>query len=172
MLFLLVALHLRDSGKIGAAAGLTACALLSKETAAVAIPVLIGWDFLMGRRPARLGRGALWFGAMVALWFAIHPGLRALASAGFQSGSTGYVGLERPERWWEYLVRYGVTLLNFPVMAVEWPGRLTVAAVLAVVALLVAVPPLLAPRVGLEPPPRRLQLAALFLALLPILPLL
>lgn len=177
MVFLLIALHLRDSGKIAASAAATACALLSKETAAVAIPVLAGWDGLCGRKPARLARGALWFGAVAAVWIAVHPGLVTLAGMGFQSGATGYVGLERPERWWEYLFRYVVTLLNFPITAVSWPLRLTWAAMLAGAVLALLLPARLEPlkaaeSAATEPPrvpPRRLQVAAALLALLPIL---
>lgn len=179
MFFLLAALHLRHSGRIGASAAATACALLSKEIAAVALPVLVGWDWLLGRKPARVTSGALWFGGVTAAWIAIHPGLRTLAAMGFQSGATSYVGLERPERWWEYLFRYLVTLCNFPVTAVEWPARLTWAALAAAAALALATPRLLhalaAPQPASEPreaeraSPRRLQLVAVLLALLPIL---
>ncbi|HTM01188.1 MAG TPA: hypothetical protein VL503_08700, partial [Candidatus Omnitrophota bacterium] len=85
MVFLLIAFHLRESGRIAASAGLAALALLSKETAAVALPVLVAWDWLLGRKPSRLGSGALLFGIVTAAWFAAHPGLRALVHAGLQS---------------------------------------------------------------------------------------
>lgn len=191
MVFLLLALHLRESGRIAASAAVAACALLSKETAAVALPVLAAWDRLLGRRPARLGFGALAYGAVAAAWFALHPGLHALARAGLLSGTTGYVGLERPDRWWDYLFRYAATLFNFPVQSVSWPARLTVAGIAAVVVVLVTVPGLLSRGTALEPGPedtgsappasappasararlsaRRLQITALLLALSPIL---
>jgi len=140
MVFLLLALHLRHSGRIEASAALAACALLCKETAAVALPVLVGWDAIVGRRPPAWRRGALAYGAVVIAWLAIHPGLHALARAGLQSGSTGYVGLERPDRWWEYLFRYLVTLLNFPVHSVAWPSRLTVAGIAAAAAVAAMAP--------------------------------
>ncbi|HYJ34057.1 MAG TPA: hypothetical protein VE326_12675 [Candidatus Binatia bacterium] len=185
MVFVLIAFHLRESGKIAASAALAALALLSKETAAVALPVLVGWDWLLGRTPSRLKRGALLFGIVTAAWFAVHPGLRALVHAGLQSGTTGYVGLERPDRWWDYLFRYVATLFNFPVNSVSWPARLTVAGIAAGIAVLAIAPAALerlrpadvrTPSGDLgpgqdrpRPTARRLQILGLLVALPPIL---
>ena len=182
MVFLLIAFHLRESGRIAGSAGVAALALLSKETAAVALPVLVAWDGLLGRKPARFVRGAVLFGIVTAAWFAVHPGLRALVHAGLQSGSTGYVGLERPDRWWDYLFRYVATLFHFPVNAVSWPARLTIAGIAAAAAVLVTVPGALQRLKAAEaasaggrgaarprPTARRLQIAALLIALPPIL---
>lgn len=176
MLFLLIALHLRESGRIVASALATAAALLSKETAAVALPVLVAWDALLGRRPARILSGLAAYGIVALAWFAAHPGLQALARAGWQSGTTGYVGLERPERWWDYLMRYVVSLGNFPVNAVAWPGRLTAAAVAAVVTIALLLPGALRSASATDergasgaPTSRRLQITALLLAVPPVL---
>ncbi|HLQ67137.1 MAG TPA: hypothetical protein VK123_07910 [Candidatus Limnocylindrales bacterium] len=172
LVFLLVALHLRHSGKIAASAAVALCALLSKETAAAAIPVLVAWDWIVGRRPARVLPAAAFYGAAVVAWAAIHPGLWNLAHAGFRSGATGYVGLERPERWWNYLFQYLLTLLNVPFTGpwTRWPGRLTLAAIAATLVVLAAVGRL-APRTPAEAaiPPRRLRLAGALLLVPPLL---
>jgi hypothetical protein len=175
LVFLLVALHLRHSGKIAASAAVALCALLSKETAAAAIPVLVAWDWIVGRRPARVLSAALFYGAAAVAWAAIHPGLWNLVQAGFRSGATGYVGLERPERWWNYLFQYLLTLLNVPFTGpwTRWPGRLTLAAIAATLVVL-AVVGRLAPRAPAKAnqaavPPRRLRFAAALLLVPPLL---
>jgi hypothetical protein len=109
------------------------------------------------------------------VWAAIHPGLWNLAAAGFRSGATGYVGLERPERWWNYLFQYLLTLLNVPFTGpwTRWPGRLTLAAIGATLVVVAAVGRL-APRAPAEAnraavPTRRLRLAAALLLVPPLL---
>ena len=125
-----------DAGLFVPALAATACALLSKESAIAMVPVLVFWDAIAGRRAARLARDLLAYGCMIVAWAAIHPGVRALVAHGFQSGATGYVGLEHPERWARYSLRYVATLWNVPVTGVStrWPSELTpwVGAALAV----------------------------------------
>ncbi len=141
MLFIMAALHARLSGRSGLSVAWTAAALLSKETALAVVPVLVLLDRLLGREPARIARQAAAYGSLVALWGLAHPAARVLVSRGLMGGATGYVGLERPDRWPLYLAKYLLTMFNLrisiPVPA--WPAQLTVlllvAAVLALVAL-------------------------------------
>lgn len=136
IVFVLAALCLRDAGRSGAAAACAACAILSKETALVVFPVLVAWDRLVGRPAARVGAQAALYAGIALLWAAIHPGIRSLALHGFQSGATGYLGLEHPDRWIPYLRSYVLALLNVPLsgLSTPWPERLTAwgAAALAV----------------------------------------
>jgi hypothetical protein len=89
-------------------------AVLCKEPAVAAFPVLVMWDWIVGRPPSRLRLQVIAYGAILFLWILIHPGLHLLAGRGFQTGATSYVGLEHPERWGRYFVRYVATLLNLP----------------------------------------------------------
>ena len=133
-----LALWLRHGGRSGAALVATACAVLSKESVVAMIPVLVFWDVLIDRRPFRIARQAAAYGALLLLWAAIHPGFQSLLAHGFQSGATGYVGLEHPERWPRYFGRYVLTLFNVPVtgLSTTWPSEaaLLVALGLAIVA--------------------------------------
>ena len=137
ILFVLTALHLRLAGRNGAALAATAAALLSKETTLAAIPALVLFDWIAGRKPYRIWRSAAGFGLLVAAWAAIHPAIRTLVARGLRSGATGYVGLEHPERWPIHLGRYLLTLFNFPAFnpLPGWPefGIVAVIAALAVV---------------------------------------
>ena len=121
--FFLGALHMRDRGRTLSSGALALAALLSKETVVALFPVLVLWDWLVGRKPARILSHALLVGIPVLLWAAIHPGIRALFAFGFRSGVTGYVGLEHPERWAGYAFRYLMTLLNVPSFKppTSWP---------------------------------------------------
>jgi hypothetical protein len=145
MLFLLAAFHLQLSGKTAAAVATTALSLLSKETAAVLMPVLAGLDWVLGRKPYRLARRFTAYGALAILWASVHPGIRALAEHGFRSGAIGYVGTGPPAEWIPYVGRYLLTLLNVPTTPVEtgWVmGRLIVLPGIALATLLaVALPP-------------------------------
>ncbi len=110
----LAAFLLRQEKKDVAALACAAAAVLCKEPAIAAFPVLVFWDWLVGR-PARRP----WFqigayAGVAAAWALIHPGIRHLAGRGFLSGATGYVGIEHPERWGLYLGRYLTTLVNLP----------------------------------------------------------
>jgi hypothetical protein len=141
IVFLLAAMLFRDSGRNVVALVAAACALLSKESAVAVLPVLVFWDALTGKRPARPARDALAYGLLTLAWVAVHPGVRALLAHGFQSGATGYVGLEHPERWARYLARYAETLWNVPVTgaSTRWPADLTLWAVAALAVLVTGV---------------------------------
>ena len=139
IVFLLAAMLFRDSGRNVAALAAAACALLSKETAVAVLPVLIFWDVLTGKQSTHRARDGIAYAVLILAWAAMHPGVRALLAHGFQSGATGYVGLEHPERWAGYFGRYTATLWNIPVTGVStrWPTELTpwgVAALLVLVA--------------------------------------
>ncbi|MGH7680474.1 MAG: hypothetical protein ACRENN_00635 [Candidatus Eiseniibacteriota bacterium] len=118
----LAALLLRHERRNAAALACATAALLCKEPALAAFPILILWDRLVGRAPERerIQWGA--YLAVALVWAAIHPGIRHLAARGFASGATGYVGLEHPERWGLYLARYVATLFNLtpPGLTASW----------------------------------------------------
>jgi hypothetical protein len=130
--FFVLALWLRHGGRSGAALAATTCAVLSKESVVAMIPLLVFWDVLIDRRPFRIAREAAAYGALLLLWAAIHPGFQSLLMHGFQSGATGYVGLEHPERWPRFFLRYVLTLFNVPVtgLSTPWPAGAPLLAVL------------------------------------------
>jgi hypothetical protein len=123
----LAAFHLRNSGRnvgAGIAAGV---GLLSKETVAGALPVLILWDWILGRRPARLGALGLGYGGLALAWGLIHPGIRGLASRGFGSGPLEHVGFTNLALSQSQMGRYLLALFNVPdaPAAMTWtPGRI------------------------------------------------
>jgi hypothetical protein len=139
--FVLAALRLRHAGRTVASAAAFAGALLSKEPAVMFLPSLVLWDWLLGRKPFRIGRHAAIFGGLALLWLAPHPAIRTLASGGLGAGAGSYVGLESPLRWATHLGRYFLTLLNLPItgLGTPWPAALAgpalAAAVLALVGL-------------------------------------
>ncbi len=116
------AFYLRHKGKDIPAIGCAAAAVLCKEPAVAAFPVLVLWDWIVGRPASRPRLQIIAYGSVFALWVLIHPGIHLLAGRGFQSGATSYVGIEHPERWGRYLGRYVLTLLNVPPpgLAVTW----------------------------------------------------
>lgn len=122
ILFFLIALHLQLSRRTGAALAAAALSLLSKETAIVLVPVLAGLDWILGRKPYRLGRRFAAYGGLVVAWVLIHPGVQHLLQHGLRSGATGNVGAEDPGRWVPYLARYLLTLFNVPTTKIgsEW----------------------------------------------------
>lgn len=128
--FFVLALWLRHGGRSGAALAATTCAVLSKESVVVMIPLLVFWDVLIDRRPFRIARQAAAYGALLLLWAVIHPGFQSLLMHGFRSGATGYVGLEHPERWPRFFLRYVLTLFNVPVtgLSTPWPAAPLLAA--------------------------------------------
>jgi hypothetical protein len=137
--FLLLALNARHDGRLGLSALFAALALLSKESAAGWFPLLIGYDFVLGREPRRLARSAIAFGAVLVLWAGIHPGLHKLLAHGLRAPEGGYVGLGHFDRWGLYLGRYLLALVNVPATWTKtpWPADLnpvvTLAAALALV---------------------------------------
>ncbi len=120
--FVIAAFYLRHQGKHVPALACATAAVLCKEPAIAAFPVLVFWDWIVGRPTARLRIQLVAYGLVLGAWLAIHPGIHLLAGRGFRTGATSYVGLEHPERWGRYLVRYLMTLLNLPPLrlSVSW----------------------------------------------------
>jgi hypothetical protein len=114
IVFVLAAFLLRHERRDWLALGSATAAVFCKEPAIASFPVLILWDHLVGRPPSRVRSQVIAYLSVAVAWALIHPGLHSLASRGFQSGSTGYVGIEHPERWGGYLVRYLLTFANLP----------------------------------------------------------
>ncbi len=114
MLFVMIALHLRYQRRDGVALAAVAGALLSKETTLGVVPAFILFDWILDRRPYRIGRSAGLYGALVVVWGAIHPAVRILASRGLRPGATGYVGMTDPQTWVVHAGRYVLALFNFP----------------------------------------------------------
>ena len=127
IVFLLLAFNLRQAGKTWGSLACAACALLSKEPAIALVPALVLWDWAMGRKPPRLAFHGLLFGGLAVVWAGINPGIHEFFIHGFQSPATGYVGVERPERWALYVGRYLLAVLNIPFtgVATPWPRDLT-----------------------------------------------
>jgi hypothetical protein len=125
----LAAFLLRHRGRNVGALVAASAALFCKEPAIAAFPVLVLWDRLVGRAASRPRFQIIAYTTVALAWVFLHPGLRLLASKGFQSGATGYVGLEQPERWGRYGLRYLLSLVNIPPagFVAEWlDDRVTV----------------------------------------------
>ncbi|MEK7349179.1 MAG: hypothetical protein AABZ94_09930 [Candidatus Eisenbacteria bacterium] len=139
IVFVLAAFWFRHRRRELAAFGCAVVAVLCKEPAMAALPVLIAWDGILGRPTNRPGLRIAVYTMFVAAWAAIHPGIHSLAVRSFRSGATGYVGIEHPERWGIYFTRYIMTLLNLPPFGFmkPWPRDLTLAGLTAL-ALVVA----------------------------------
>src|SRR5437867_1544071 len=88
ILFVLTALHLRLAGRNGAALAATAAALLSKETTLPAIPPLVLFDWIAGRKPYGMWGSAAGFELLGATWATIPPAIRTLGARGLRSGPT------------------------------------------------------------------------------------
>lgn len=101
----------------------TACALLSKETAAAFVPALALFNWILGRRPHALGSAVLRYGLLVTAWAAIHPGLRVLAATGFHQGATVYLGTDSAQHPALKLAKYLLLLAQLPIpgVSVDWP---------------------------------------------------
>ena len=120
MLFLIAAFYLRHRGWCLPALVAATAALLCKETALAAFPVLVLWDHLLGR-PAR-SPILQWVGysLVFVLWAIVHPGIHHLAQG--RASAIGYVGVQGAA-WALRLGRYLMTLLNLPPWGVSaaWP---------------------------------------------------
>lgn len=140
IVLVLAAFWLRNRGQEIAALACAGAAVLCKEPAIAAFPVLVAWDWILGRPSSRWRLRAVAYASVVLLWAAIHPGIHLLAGRAFQSGATGYVGIESPERWGTYLLRYVMTLLNLPPIGftTPWPDELSLASAAALVVLVTA----------------------------------
>jgi len=121
ILFVTAAFLLRHRGKDVAALACATAALLCKEPAIAAFPVLVLWDRIVGRAPQRPWLQWIAYASVALAWACVHPGIHLLAGHGFKSGATMYVGLEHPERWGLYVFRYILTLLNLPPPRVDAP---------------------------------------------------
>jgi hypothetical protein len=178
ILFSLAALRLRSSGRILASGIAVAAALLSKETAVCMIPVLVLWDWIVGRRPGRVRAGALAFGGLALAWAFLHPGIRALAARGFEREPRAYVGFANLAVSEFHARHYLLSLVNAPgapgsaaggTNAAAWTlGRILIGGS-AIAIVLAGI--LVAPGRGAEDSPRaalsvpRAALLALFLTL-------
>lgn len=144
ILLVLTALLLRHERKEALAIVSVSAAILSKEIAVVALPVLILWDRLIQRDDPRLRFHMTAYTGVGLVWFLIHTGMHELAAMGFLSGRTGYVGIEHPERWMRYLGRYLLTLVNIapPGFSGAWEKSRVLCGSAALGLLLVAYPSL------------------------------
>jgi len=132
--FLLAALRLHHGGRTAWAALAAIAGLLSKETIAVAWPVLVFWDWLIGRTPARVRTPVLAFGGVLLAWGLLHPGLRLFWKTGFfVHERPGYLGFRNLAVTDLNAQRYALTLFNLPATgrSTPWPYDLTVYAVVA-----------------------------------------
>ncbi|MGE5174906.1 MAG: hypothetical protein ACM3JJ_00915 [Hyphomicrobiales bacterium] len=136
ILFLVAAFLLRHQGRNLAALACAAAALLSKETAIAAFPVLVLWDWLLGRPRNRPWLQVGGYAAIAAGWAILHPGVRGLVEHGFHRGSAAYVGVQPSQLWAPHLVRYLMALVNLPPLELVagWPQGRVIQALLAFVA--------------------------------------
>lgn len=133
ILFVAAAFFLRHRGNdLGALACATA-GLLSKESAITAFPVLILWDWLVGRPKKRPWIRLAGYTAIAAAWALVHPGIHGLLEHGLQRGSAAYVGVGHSDLWGTHLLRYLMTLLNLPPpgLHTEWLEDRVVYAIVA-----------------------------------------
>jgi hypothetical protein len=130
--FVLLALRLQADGRSLPAVAAFACAVLSKETALTAIPVLIALPWILGSPPRRPLLHVLPYLVGGLAWLAVHPGIRILLSRDFSVGTGGYVGFGNPGRL-EFLGRMLLTLVNLPATRIStpWPEGREYAAVVA-----------------------------------------
>ncbi len=94
-----------------------AAAILSKETAVAAVPVLAALHWLFERRRVSLKSDVVPYAGLLLLWALIHPGVHILAQRSFESGTGGYLGLGQPDRA-AGIVKSVLTLANVPVARV------------------------------------------------------
>ena len=149
-------------------------AILSKETAASLVPALATQEWILHQRRPSL-KTTVPYAMLLIAWMTIHPGLHLLFARHFQSGGTGYLGLDNPGRV-SSVVRSVLTLANLPVAAVslQWIGTRLLALLLASAAVAFAVLQFKSP----ESPSRDLDLhyskgrVLIFAALLMVLPVL
>jgi len=130
IVFTLLALHWRGRKEVPALLSMAA-AILSKEVAVAAVPVVSLWPWIWGERPVRLARGSIPYVLLLGVWAAIHPGIHLLM-AGHAAGvgaTGGYVAVGASGRG-TFLLRSLLTMVNLPVTgtATPWPtGRVTTA---------------------------------------------
>lgn len=117
-------------------------ALISKESALLALPSVIAIPLFLRRRSgwASLLRGTMPTLAMTAAWAVLHPGVQSLIHRRGVTGPGGYLGFDN-ERRWEFLwSTIGSTFnVHVPSGAVRVPPAL-VASVLVVIVILLVLP--------------------------------
>jgi hypothetical protein len=132
VLFTLAAILLELRGRHFAALGAATLALLSKETAAFALPVLAltSWYLSPGEKRSYLRRAD--YLIVGILWAALHPGIRNLMQRGFQSTGGQYVGFGN-DLWLRDLQVRVPLLFNLPPVGIpsDWPHGLSGIAVIA-----------------------------------------
>jgi hypothetical protein len=157
ILFFLAALDLHDRGHTAWAVIAMLLALLSKEAIGAALPVLVLWDLLLGRKPARLLAPLLAFGAVAVAWAAWHPGIHLLVTGHLNEEPKSYVGFQNQTMVFREWTRYWRALFNAPATGLETPWPMdriaySVAAwVVAVVALVLTHGPRHGPAGALTP---------------------
>ena len=132
--FLLLAFHLRHSGRTIGALAAAGCAIFSKETALAVLPALVLWPWLVNRKPYRLALHGLLYLGLAAVWGAVHRGVQAFLAHGFSSVTTGYVHAQSPESWPLKAGRYLLHLFNVPWTghATRWPSDLMLCGIVGV----------------------------------------
>jgi hypothetical protein len=128
IVFALAALHLELSGRTPLALLATAFALLSKETAVALVPAIALIRPLSGRKPIRSAIPIVSACVgLVAVWGAVHPGIRGLVTHRFESSdpAVAYLSAARADLAGS-MVKVGRTLLNVPIQGaqVSWPVEL------------------------------------------------
>ena len=121
ILFFLTALSLHDRGHTVWAVLAMALALLSKEAIGAALPVLVLWDLLVGRKPARLLTPLLAFGGLALVWGSIHPGIHLLVTGRLNQEPRSYVGFQSQAMVLLEWKRYWRALFNAPATGLETP---------------------------------------------------
>jgi len=141
IVFVLLALLWRGRRDALALASMAA-AMLSKEVAVAAVPLVAVLPWVTREKPARLIRGCLPYVLLLIAWGAIHPGIRLLFAghAVGEGGSGGYVAVGAPGRG-TFLLRSLLTMGNLPVTGTStpWPGGRAGVALLAALLLSFAI---------------------------------
>jgi hypothetical protein len=131
MLFLL-AFHFQLRTKPAAAIICFGLSLLAKEIVVALVPALVLVPWVLGRSGRRRAITTIGYVSVVAGWLAIHPGIRMLATHGFEPGGNLYLGLY-PGAALRKVGAFSLTLLNLPPGGVTspWPEDLTIVFVVA-----------------------------------------
>jgi len=121
ILFFLVALDLHDRGHTAWAVMAMLLALLSKEAIGAALPLLVLWDLVLGRKPARVLVPLVAFGAVAVAWALLHPGIHLLMTGHLNEEPKSYVGFQNPTMVLLEWRRYWRALFNTPATGLETP---------------------------------------------------
>ena len=133
--FSLVAMHMALRGRKLWMLVSVAFAILSKETAAVMVPVVGAILWTRGRSTRTVLPGILGLVGIGVCWALIHPGVRALIEWGAKRSA---IGLQSPNRWGSLLAS-ALTVLNVPLrFPTPWPRELTWAIAVASIPFLIA----------------------------------